>query len=143
MPRVIRSTLFLLVLIGGVYGYLHGYHPVDPSTKVQEENAPENFQYEKCTSSDGQVYFGQIPRGVTCEKTERLTLKPTKIVKLDPVRPTDKKQEVIKPKYRCDGRQRCSQMTSCDEAMYFIRHCPNTKMDGDGDGVPCEKQWCN
>ena len=45
-------------------------------------------------------------------------------------------------KYKCDGRQYCSQMQSCDEAKYFIEHCPNTKMDGDNDGIPCEKQWC-
>lgn len=44
--------------------------------------------------------------------------------------------------YRCDGRQHCSQMTSCAEATYFLRNCPNTKMDGNGDGIPCEKQWC-
>jgi hypothetical protein len=44
--------------------------------------------------------------------------------------------------YRCDGRTYCSQMTSCDEAKYFLNHCPNTKMDGDHDGVPCEQQWC-
>jgi len=45
--------------------------------------------------------------------------------------------------FRCDGRTHCSEMTSCAEATYFIKHCPNTKMDGNGDGVPCEKQWCN
>lgn len=45
--------------------------------------------------------------------------------------------------FRCDGRRHCSQMTSCAEATYFIRHCPNTEMDGNGDGVPCEQQWCN
>lgn len=45
--------------------------------------------------------------------------------------------------YSCDGRTMCSQMTSCAEATYFIRNCPNTQMDGDGDGVPCESQWCN
>jgi cold shock CspA family protein len=44
--------------------------------------------------------------------------------------------------YKCDGRSHCSQMTSCAEATYFLRHCPNTKMDGNGDGVPCEMQWC-
>lgn len=43
----------------------------------------------------------------------------------------------------CDGRTHCSQMRSCAEATYFIQHCPNTKMDGDNDGVPCESQWCN
>jgi cold shock CspA family protein len=46
-------------------------------------------------------------------------------------------------RFQCDGRTMCSQMTSCAEAKYFIRHCPNTKMDGNGDGVPCEQQWCN
>jgi len=44
--------------------------------------------------------------------------------------------------YRCDGRRYCSQMTSCGEAKFFIQNCPNTQMDGNGDGVPCEQQWC-
>jgi hypothetical protein len=33
-------------------------------------------------------------------------------------------------------------MTSCAEATYFLQHCPGTTMDGDNDGVPCERQWC-
>ena len=45
--------------------------------------------------------------------------------------------------FACDGRQHCSQMTSCAEAEYFLKHCPNTKMDGNNDGEPCEQQWCN
>ena len=44
--------------------------------------------------------------------------------------------------FTCDGRRHCSQMTSCAEAKYFLKNCPNTKMDGDGDGIPCESQWC-
>jgi cold shock CspA family protein len=40
--------------------------------------------------------------------------------------------------FSCDGRQHCSQMTSRAEAEYFIKYCPNTKMDGDRDGIPCE-----
>ena len=40
--------------------------------------------------------------------------------------------------FRCDGRQHCSQMTSRAEAEFFIRNCPETKMDGDRDGIPCE-----
>ena len=43
---------------------------------------------------------------------------------------------------RCDGRTHCSHMRSCEEAKYFIQHCPNTQMDGDNDGVACERQWC-
>ena len=44
--------------------------------------------------------------------------------------------------YRCDGRTRCSQMTSCAEATWFLKHCTNTEMDGNRDGIPCESQWC-
>ena len=44
--------------------------------------------------------------------------------------------------FSCDGRTRCSQMTSCEEAEYFLRNCPGVEMDGDNDGVPCESQWC-
>jgi hypothetical protein len=44
--------------------------------------------------------------------------------------------------YRCDGRTYCSQMSSCAEARFFLAHCPGVKMDGDGNGVPCEQQWC-
>jgi len=44
--------------------------------------------------------------------------------------------------FRCDGRTHCSQMTSCDEAKFFLKNCPGTQMDGDGDGIPCERQWC-
>ncbi|HKU89546.1 MAG TPA: excalibur calcium-binding domain-containing protein [Steroidobacteraceae bacterium] len=46
------------------------------------------------------------------------------------------------PSYSCDGRIYCSQMTSCEEARYFLANCPGVKMDGGGDGVPCESQWC-
>ena len=49
--------------------------------------------------------------------------------------------------FKCDGRTTCSQMTSCQEATFFLQNCPGVKMDGgDGkghpDGVPCEAQWC-
>jgi cold shock CspA family protein len=44
--------------------------------------------------------------------------------------------------YSCDGRTHCSQMTSCEEATFFLKNCPGTQMDGNRDGVPCEQQWC-
>jgi cold shock CspA family protein len=45
--------------------------------------------------------------------------------------------------FRCDGRTHCSEMNSCEEAKFFLKNCPDTKMDGDRDGIPCESQWCN
>ncbi|PKH90954.1 MULTISPECIES: cold shock domain-containing protein [unclassified Pseudoalteromonas] len=50
--------------------------------------------------------------------------------------------KVVIPKstqnFTCDGRQYCTEMRSREEAVFFINNCPNTKMDGDGDGKPCE-----
>ena len=50
--------------------------------------------------------------------------------------------QVEREDFRCDGRVYCSEMTSCAEARYFLEHCPGVKMDGEGDGIPCEDQWC-
>jgi len=59
-----------------------------------------------------------------------------------PAAPPAWRSESPSQNFRCDGRTHCSQMTSCAEATYFLKNCPNTKMDGNGDGVPCERQWC-
>jgi hypothetical protein len=44
--------------------------------------------------------------------------------------------------FRCDGRTRCHQLTSCAEARYFLAHCPGVQIDGDRDGIPCEDRLC-
>lgn len=62
--------------------------------------------------------------------------------KPEPNNPTASSAERNAQKYVCDGRVYCSQMRSCEEATYFINNCPDTKMDGNNDGIPCEKQWC-
>ena len=43
--------------------------------------------------------------------------------------------------FSCDGREHCSQMHSREEAIFFLKNCPNTKMDGDNDGELCEQQF--
>jgi hypothetical protein len=48
----------------------------------------------------------------------------------------------IASRFKCDGRTYCSQMTSCAEATFFLKNCPGVKMDGNNDGIPCERQWC-
>jgi excalibur calcium-binding domain-containing protein len=57
--------------------------------------------------------------------------------------PLADRTEPASAQFQCDGRERCPEMHSCEEAQYFLRHCPNVKMDGDNDGVPCEDQWCS
>jgi hypothetical protein len=57
--------------------------------------------------------------------------------------PVTDRSEAAATQFHCDGRQYCSQMTSCDEALKFQRNCAGMKMDGDHDGIPCEEQWCS
>lgn len=46
-------------------------------------------------------------------------------------------------RFNCSGKTHCSQMTSCEEATFYQDNCPGTNMDGDRDGIPCERQLCN
>lgn len=49
----------------------------------------------------------------------------------------------VENNFTCQGKIHCSQMTSCEEARFYLKNCPNQNTDGDGDGEPCESQWCN
>jgi len=60
------------------------------------------------------------------------------------VSPEQKKESAASEQtaYSCEGKVHCSQMTSCEEAKFYLRNCPDTKIDGDGDGIPCEDRLC-
>lgn len=45
--------------------------------------------------------------------------------------------------FTCDGRRLCAEMRSCAEATFFLENCPGVEMDGNRDGIPCERQWCS
>ena len=44
-------------------------------------------------------------------------------------------------RFQCQGKVWCTEMGSYEEAVFYLRNCPGTKMDGDGDGIPCERQF--
>ena len=58
---------------------------------------------------------------------------------LAPVKDVQEKKELSK--FKCDRRKYCSQMHSYEEAKYFLDYCGPVYMDGDGDGIPCERQF--
>lgn len=43
------------------------------------------------------------------------------------------------PAVQCGSKRYCREMSSCAEALAFLRQCGVTTIDGDQDGVPCEK----
>ena len=36
----------------------------------------------------------------------------------------------------CGNKRYCKEMTSCDEARFYLTQCELYRLDGDGDGVP-------
>ena len=42
-------------------------------------------------------------------------------------------------KFSCSPKKTCKQMSSCEEAYFFLNECGHKERDGDQDGVPCEK----
>jgi endonuclease G len=39
----------------------------------------------------------------------------------------------------CKGKKTCREMSSCEEAKFYLNNCGVTTIDGDHDGIPCEK----
>jgi hypothetical protein len=48
-------------------------------------------------------------------------------------------QPAIHHEFKCEGKTRCSEM-ACDEAVFYLHNCPGVEIDGDHDGLPCERQ---
>jgi len=42
------------------------------------------------------------------------------------------------PSASCGNKTHCSEMSSCEEAKYYLAQCGVKSLDGNGDGVPCE-----
>jgi hypothetical protein len=80
----------------------------------------------------GWQIYGKLQNSLTTSNREVVT---------SPNRPISEPEPSAQ--FKCDGRIHCSQMTSCEESKFFLRNCPDVKMDGNNDGIPCEKQWCN
>lgn len=56
----------------------------------------------------------------------------------------DSQPAAVVPNFNCMGKRNCSEMTSCEEAKFYLRNCPDTgQLDPDRDGVPCEDLCAN
>jgi endonuclease YncB( thermonuclease family) len=55
-----------------------------------------------------------------------------------PARPPD----LSKPQtsgFTCGAKRYCREMSSCAEARFYLTRCGLSRLDGDGDGIPCER----
>lgn len=46
---------------------------------------------------------------------------------------------VAQTSQQCEGKKTCKEMSSCAEARFYLTQCGVSRLDGDGDGMPCEK----
>jgi endonuclease YncB( thermonuclease family) len=46
---------------------------------------------------------------------------------------------VLSSSFACAGKRYCREMTTCAEARFYITQCGVRSLDGDHDGVPCER----
>ena len=130
-----KIILIAVVLIVGWYGNI--LYKQNNLSFIQNPVTTLNSVVEtKCITKEGSVLYGSVPEGTICVRHEPVEGSIT-IVPAETIR-SNKGNNHVASIYICDGRQHCSQMRSRAEAEFFVRNCPNTKMDGDHDGVPCE-----
>ena len=77
------------------------------------------------------IFFFAIANFTTVYQAKQTTLSLENRYSTSPITSTQKQ-------YSCQGKTYCSEMSSCEEATFYQNNCSGTKMDGDGDGVPCE-----
>lgn len=115
-------------------------------------NGSVNYQQEPCQSSEARKH--PTVEALNAERQKKLAQEkehPTsqKTQAHSPASPEtfEKKRENLsfapRVSFKCDSRKFCAQMTSCEEAKFFLSNCPGSKMDGNKDGTPCEQQWCS
>jgi cold shock CspA family protein len=151
-----RLITMLLILALGVYAYKkYDIKITRNPTNVGSEVTPtvESSAAERVTGRPAPGFKPEATSdaGVSSEVTptvekiaaERVTGSPAPSFKPETTSVAEKAPTIVYPaNFKCDGRTYCSQMSSCAEAKFFLNNCPGTKMDGDGDGIPCENQWC-
>ena len=136
-----KIIIFLLIVTCTWFGYQYTTHNKSNDSRSSETANTE--QLTKCITANGDVIYGRVPAGTVCHKNEKVEGALTIVPSISEQKPGTSTSNITASPSACDGRTHCSQMRSCEEAKYFLKNCPNTKMDGNNDGIPCEQQWCN
>ena len=83
----------------------------------------------------GYYYYQHYRQARLLTETEEVVAETSAPVRLNRPKP-------LAQTFSCQGKTRCNEMTSCEEATFYLQNCPGTKIDGDGDGIPCERTLC-
>ena len=119
------------------------YYKYQDYRQVQQLKAQQLMQQQAQIVEQQRKALGDLPDRVLSEQGQRhLDNTSSQSLRAEVVNGAANTQaQVTTAQFSCDGREHCSQMHSYEEAVFFIKNCPNTKMDGDHDGIPCEDQF--
>lgn len=93
--------------------------------------------------------YGQDPELIRTGKNEEIVEKPAQPIQVQTVEKQEPETVPVMPPeslpmpaeaaeaFSCQPVKSCSKMKSCAEAEFQLRHCGNTAIDGNNDGVPC------
>jgi cold shock CspA family protein len=108
---------------------------VKPTAQTASNSAPVTTQpVVESTPQEAAPEESTIPEEVEFSDTEPLPQNQPE--------PSEPEPKSSNQNFQCAGKVHCSEMTSCEEATFYLQNCPNVKIDGNGDGIPCEKQFC-
>lgn len=136
------GVIIIVVLAVIVYGKYQSYR------EQKQLHAQQLMQQQQQIVEEQRKAQGDLPDQVLSEQgLHNLHGTGTSELRRDVVDVTPKSTQAVQQaapaKFSCDGRTHCSQMRSYEEAVFFNNNCPNTKMDGNNDGEPCERQFKN
>ena len=129
-------TVIVLVIVACV-SFMVLHYRQEAQQRASHEKVQLLIQQQKQIIKEQRAALGKLPDIQLSEKTKKaLAFTPQTVASQTAPAPERVNNETSA--FHCDGREYCSQMHSLEEARWFVRNCPNTKMDGDHDGEPCE-----
>ena len=125
------SSVLSLAAIAAIAWYGYERYSATVDAGAFDASSFDSARTDSGRSSSGRSYSESFD----ADRPDRFSAQPA-----SPVVPRASAAPAPRPGFVCDGRRHCSQMNSCEEARFFLRHCPGTEMDGDHDGLPCERE---
>jgi micrococcal nuclease len=127
------------------YGRLVAHLSVD-GLEVNSEQIRRGMAWEYSNFHSNKILIAlqkeaqQAPRGLWAQNNPT---PPWEWRKLHPsIKPgavaTSAADHSVTPNTGCGNKKHCTEMSSCEEAKFYLTQCGVKSLDGDGNGIPCE-----
>lgn len=130
---LVSIALIGLLSLAAILGLYWGYQKYQSHQHMQQQHVQQLISEQQQIVLAQRAAHGNLPDEIKIQPIERQALVERTPIQTQPLS--------ARKEFACDGREHCSQMRSYEEAVFFNQYCPNTKMDGDQDGIPCEQQF--